>query len=475
MRLSPLLRLFLFFPAGSCFDVARWHDRRFDTMAFDMHKHNESSRTGRDIPQRGKGRKNTAFPGAPPRTARGWLPLDDLPEPNPPPQESRLIAQQDWSGLLPLWTTALRAGGGRFWQVVEQRRRALFKQPVRLHRFAAIYYHKAPSALHDELTWLRELDVRRVVLPFHQAASTVVREKTLAATQNLHVENCLVSAVLRQDASTSAEDWKIFCETILARTSWHLERLQWCGGMEEPVQKKAETVLFSYLFHPFPKMRHDYPGVAFAAPVIGRYDAPDVLRALWRLLPDGYKWDDLCLSASGDNHAQGKNRDAFFLRQLLLAGSAASFLGIANGRVQVCFTPTPLGEASLDHAENRVRRMVLALASGVTEQIMVGVDPSVAPEQRAPVLAGIKDLVAHLDNSRFVRRHHAGDRRQDFVFEFARADHSPLLVGWTNGESHQVFVPFSVHSAQNFTGKTAPLLPYPRLWLTPQLTYFCGV
>jgi hypothetical protein len=443
-------------------------------MAFDMHKQTESNRMEREIPQHRKGQINMASSSVRSRTARGWLPLDDLPEPNPPPQESHLIAQQDWSGLLPLWTTALRAGGGRFWQVVEQRRRNLFKQPVRLHRFAAICYHKPPSALHDELTWLRELGVHRVVLPFHQTASSVVHEKTLAATQNLHTENCLVSAVLRQDASTNAEDWKLFCETVLARTSWHLERVQWCGGMDAPVHKKVENIWFSHLFQPFPKMRHDYPGVAFAAPTIGRYDAPDVLRALWRLLPDGYKWDDLCLSASGDDHAQGKNRDAFFLRQLLLAGSAAFFLGIANGRVQVCFTPVLPGEASPAHAENRVRRVVLALASGVTEQIMIGMDPSTPLDQRAPLMAGIKELVVHLDDSRFIRRHQVGDRRQDFVFEFARADHSPLMIGWTNGESHQVSVPFSVHSASDFMGKIAPLLPYPRLWLTPQLTYFRG-
>lgn len=382
-----------------------------------------------------------------------------------------------WLRPLPLWLAAVQAGGMPLLRAVEKRRCLLFHQPLRLTRFLSIGYVTPPSGLLEELAWLRELDVRQVVVPLDQDATDLQQVKALAAIQNLRSEDVRVAGVLRPKRGAAAEPdtWHQFCHWILSQAGWQLENAQLADGLDSHIREAKDAAAFAKLFTHVPRLRRDYPGVALLAPCLERFDLPLPVRALCRLLPEGYAWDGVCMRAPAWQALESVGRDDLFLQRLVLAGAVAGRPGFAGGKVQVAFPPPPSGcEGAAEErvAGSVVRRAVLAATSGVADRVVVGMDPALPVASRQIISIAVRELVEQLEGARFVRRVRVGDAGRDFVLEFARTGKPPVLVAWTDGEPRPVSVPFRLASAGDYLRRSVPLLPHPRIRLTRNMAYF---
>jgi hypothetical protein len=224
------------------------------------------------------------------------------------------------------------------------------------------------------------------------------------------------------------------------------------------------------------RLRRDYPGVALLAPCLERFDQTLPMRLLARLLPEGDRWDAVCLRAPAWQALESVGRDNAFVLRLALAGVMATRPGVARtGRVQVNFPPSPPGcaaDAQERVAGTMVRRAVLAATSGVSDRVVLGMDPAAAISERQIIAIAVQELMAQLEGARFVARVRTGDDSRDYVLQFARANRPPVLVVWTDGEPHPLDVPFQVGEAHDFLRRSVPMLPHPRIRLTRNLAYF---
>ena len=423
-------------------------------------------------------RSRESVPSRRSRMSGGWVSLSGRLAPGEE-QIDEERARRSWLRPLPLCLAAFRAGRLPLLRAADKCRCRLFQEPARLTHFCAIRYVATPASLLDELAWLRDLGVRQVALPLDQDSPDTQQVKALAAIQNLRAENCRVAAVLRQKRGALAdpEGWRQFCHWILAQAGWQLECAQLGDGLDACVRERKDIAEVAKLFTHLPRLRRDYPGVALLAPGMERFDAALSVKAMQRLLPEGVAWDGVPLRAPAWQALESVGRDNVFLRRLTLAGAVALRLGVAGGRTQLCFPAPPSGcdtAAEERIAGSVVRRSVLALCSGMTERVAIGVDPAVPVAERQVLATAIRELVAQLEGARFEQRAWVGDASRDFVLEFSRAGKPPLLVGWTDGEPRLVSVPFRIGAASDYLCRQVPMLPYPRVRLTRNMAYFAG-
>jgi len=403
----------------------------------------------------------------------GWLSLDEMAV-RRPRSESRHANWRAWRGVTNLWLTALRAGGLGLWREAEFRRRTLFAKPALLSRFVTIGYASVPAALHEELAWLRGIGIRDVVLPIDQGGSEAAREKALTAVRNLRTEDCRIGAVLREKPGAEAhpEAWREFCVSILSQTGWLLERAQIGGLLNERAGDKLLGQEVRHLFAVIPKLRVDYPGVAFLPPDAPLLHRPAVIRALYSLLPAASRWDGLSVRLPAETQDGGR----MFLLHLALIGAVANRSDGFSGNAQVCFASPGLRDGDVPEAimGTIVKRAVLAIASGIVKRTVIEVEPIRDQLHGAVQTTALKELVAHLEGARFMRRLRVGDPGRDFVLEFHRQRSGPLLVAWTEDGARPVRAGFRVSEAHDVLGRTVPLIPFPRLRLTETLSYFIG-
>ena len=388
-------------------------------------------------------------------------------------------SQQAWLRPLPFWLAAFLAGRWPLLRAAENRRRKLFREPVRLTRFLAIHYVAPVKKLPEEIVWLRELGVPQAVLTVNQRASDQQHLRLLSDIQHLRSENCRVAAVLlpKPDAGSQQEleEWPQFCHWLLSQAGWQLDFVQFGASMEALVRQHKEIPALAALFAHVPRLRHDYPGVALLAPWLEGFASSMPLKTLRQLLPEGGVWDGVTLQAPAWQVLESMGRENMFLRQVALSGATALLPEFASRRVQVVFPPLPAGcdAAGMERiAGSVVRRTVLALCSGMADQMMVGMDPDMPVSERQTLATAIRELVEQLDGARFVQRVRTGEEQRDFVLEFERPGKPPLLVGWTDGEPQQVGVPFAVGAASDFLRRSVPLLPRSRVRLTRNMAYF---
>ena len=392
---------------------------------------------------------------------------------------SAVTVRRSWLRPLSLALAAFQAGRWPLLRTANQCRRSLFLEPVRLTHFFAINYATAPSSLQEELTWLRELGVRQVILPLEQDASEAQQVKALGAIQKLSSENCRVAAVLRPKPGVLAEPdtWHQFCHWILSQVGWQLESAQLGEGVDGLVREHKDIAAGAQLFTHVPRLRRDYPGVALRAPGMERFEAVLSVQALLRLLPEGHVWDSLSVRAPAWQVLESVGRDGIFLRRLTLAGAVAMQPGVVSGKVQVCFPAPPAGcdgPAEERMAGSVVRRAVLALCSGVANQVAIGMDPGLQVAERKVLSTAIRELVRLLEGARFERRLWVGDPNRDYVLEFSRSGKSSVLLGWTDGEPQLIAVPLTIGAARDFLCRPVPMIPYPRIRLTRNMAYFEG-
>jgi hypothetical protein len=424
-------------------------------------------------------RSRESVPSRRARMSRDWVSLAGrMGGSDEAPLDDEEEDRRPWLRPLPLWLAALRSGGTRLLLAASRQRRRMFHEAPRLAGFLAVGYQTPPAGLLEELAWLREAGVRRVIVPLDQDASGPELVKALGAIENLRAENCHVGAVLRpgRDAATEPEAWQRFCQSMLAQSGWQLEHAQVGDTLEGMVRGRGRgTAGRAPLVAHLPRLRQEFPGVALLTPAVARLDAARVAHALLQLAPVDSRWDGVNLRAPPWQTLPSVGRDGAFLLQLALAGAVATLVRAGAGRVQVQFPPLPDGcdEAAAERvAGSIVRRTVLALCAGVSEHIVVGIDPQSPPSGRGTLTAALRELQAQLDGARFLRRLRVGDPNRDFVLEFAHGAHASLLVAWTDDESRLVEVPFEVGVAGDFLRRGVPLLPYPRIRLTRNLVYY---
>ncbi len=380
-----------------------------------------------------------------------------------------------WHGISQFWLAALRAGGVNLWREAERQRQRMFSAPRVLSRFVAVGYASSPSSLHEELAWLRSIGVRDVVLPIDQDGSEACREKALTAVRNLRSEDCRIGAVLREKMGAEAhpEAWREFCQGVLVQTGWFLERAQIGSRLDERAGDKLLGRDVRQLFDLIPRLRIEYPGVAFLPPDISSI-RPAAIRALRCLLPPDGRWDGLSVRLPADSSHNASGRA--FLLHVALIGAVAARAEEFGGKLQLCFAAAPLRNGDVQEAimGGIVKRIVLAMAAGVAERVVIEVDPIQNQLRGATLTRVLHELVSHLEGARFIRRRHVGDPGRDFVMEFHRPGTGALLVAWTEDGARPVRAGFHVREARDFLGRTVPLIPFPRLRLTETVSFFSG-
>jgi len=379
---------------------------------------------------------------------------------------------------IPLWISAFRGGRHLLLSRAEHTRLALFTRQAKLNRSVAIGYTSIPSAWHDELVWLRSTGIRDVVLPIEQASSEMRRDKALAAIQNLRAEGFPLSAVLYPNPSidASVEGWRLFCQWTLDQIGWQVERIQLMGNLESRVRDKETGLRLARFFDEIPQWKKNFPQLEFFAPGFRSFDSFLYVNTLRTLLPVGYVWNGVTANMPILKTRHFETEDSF-LRTIILAGAVAALPEAFAGHVQVCLPPLDVrlaGKEIQAQLDLMVRQTVLALASGIASRVVIGVDPE-QPEPIRNVLAvALQGMMRHLEGARFVRRLNVADSASVFLFEFSKLDGSSLFVGWSHNEPRLVSVPVRIEAAWNILGRSAPLLPYPKIRVTQNVVYFEG-
>jgi hypothetical protein len=424
---------------------------------------------------RAAGKEPHAFQTTPPlqgeQAAQEWLPFSG----RGAVSSSGLMAAaqwREWRGVSQLWLAALRAGGVRLWFAAERARRRLFLRPRAFYRFLTIAFSEPPSALHEELAWLRALGLRDVALPIAQAGSEACREQALLAVHNLKAEDCRIGLLLREKPGVSdhPDAWRAFCAATLAQNSWQVEWVQ-LGAKLEELSGGSSGLDTRHLFDCVPRLRADYPGVAFLPPAIATPHRPAVIRAALNLLPNEQRWDGLTLRLDANERLNGRA----FLLQLALAAAIGGRAEIFSGQMQLHFAAPASRGADVDEAAQGLgfKRLILALASGVVDRALCDVTPLRAGQPRGALAsAAWRELVAHFEGARFIRRLKVGNLARDYVLVFQRRDNETLLAAWSEDGARVVRAGLRVRAARDFLGRTIPLLPFPRLRLTETLAYF---
>jgi hypothetical protein len=418
-------------------------------------------------------RSRESMPAPRARATRDWIALADQMGAETTTGLSDHAPQHIWLPALPLCLTAFRAGRLPLLRLANTCRRHLFQHPVRFARFFAIGYLTPPASLQQELTWLRSIGVSQVVLPLDQNASDLQQGRTLAAIHNLHAENCRVAAIISPRFGAPPESWYPFCQGLLSQTGWQLEFLQLGTNLHTLAKEHAAPQALRLLYEGVPRLHRDYPGVALLAPAVNRCEDLPALQTLRHLLPEGATWDGLTLQAAPWQELESVGWENLFLRQLTLANAINPHA--PQARLHLIFPPQPPGcepAATERIAGMVVRRVILAVSSGMANRATFLLDPAMEPAERQACAIAIRTMMSLLEGATFVRRLQTQDDQHTFVLLFERSGHPPLLAGWTDGDPQQVAVPFPIGQAHDFLGRHVPLLPNARVRLTRNLAYY---
>ncbi len=418
-----------------------------------------------------RSRESMAAPRS--RLSRDWITLSDRRGAGAAVDLSGPAPQHSWLPPLPLCLTAFRAGRLPLLRTANSCRCRLFQYPVRFARFFAIGYLTPPASLQQELTWLHSIGVSQVVLPLDQNASDLQQGLTLAAIHNLHAENCRVAAMISPRFGAPPESWNQFCQWLLAQTGWQLEFLQLGANLHTLAKEHADPKALRLLYEGVPRLHRDYPSVALLAPAVNRFEDLSALQTLRQLLPEGATWDGMTLQAAPWQELESVGWEHLFLRQLTLANAINPHA--PQARMHLLFPPQPPGcdaAATERIAGMVVRRVILAISSGMANRATFLLDPAMEVAERQACAVAIRAMLTLLDGATFVRRLQTQDDQHNFVLLFERTGHPPLLAGWTDGEPQQVAVPFPIGQAHDFLGRHVPLLPNARIRLTRSLAYY---
>jgi hypothetical protein len=354
-----------------------------------------------------------------------------------------------------------------------------FGEPRSLEHVLAAGIRARPDTLSGELALLGELGVRDVMVRLCHHDAQESRRHVLAAIQKMAHAGFHVSGALVQDRRAVRDPalWTHFVNQILGHVGWQLQRVEFGHAVNLPAWGVRSEGDYRGLLDTLPELQNAYPGVAFAGPGIDGFDYRFARQAL-AALPAGSRWDAFAARIDGGPAWDGLSDDGLLRR---CAGLVAEIRYKGNCPPHLILSEMSrvgrpvAGEDAEAEAARLVRRILLLTCAGMVDQTVLWWLSDVAGGGSGdPVVQSLVRLRALLGGGRFVRRLRAGDARRIFLLHCETVAAQPVLVGWVDGPPVQVEVPFPVSAAMDIRGRTAPLLPYPRLRLTNTPVYFHG-
>lgn len=355
----------------------------------------------------------------------------------------------------------------------------LFADPMPLDHFLAAGICAQPETLAEEVAFLGKLGLRDVMARLCCHDTPESRRFALSAVQQMAQSGFHVSGALVQDRRSIRDPgiWTHFVNQVLGCVGWQLQRIEFGHAVNLPAWGIRSWEDYRGLLATLPELQNAYPGVAFAGPGLDGFDYRFARQAL-KALPAGCRWDAFAMRVDDDPDWHGLSDDgrlrrcAGLVAEIRHQGNCAPRLILSEMSQANRMAP---GEDRSTMAAQLIRRILALTCAGLVEQtVLWWFSNPPASQADDPVVQALVRLRALLAGGRFVKRLRAGDSRRVFLLHCETASAQPLLVGWVDGPPLQVEVPFRAASAMDIHGRTAPLLPHPRLRLTSTPVYFQG-
>lgn len=353
-----------------------------------------------------------------------------------------------------------------------------FRESISLDHLLSVGLRAQPETLIMEMALLGNLGIRDVMIRFYHHDSPESRRFALTTVQKMTQSGFYVSGVLVQDRRAVRDPalWTHFVNQVLGCVGWQLQRVEFGHALNLPAWGVRSADDYRRLIEPLPELQNAYPGVAFAGPGIDGLNYRFARQAA-KALPAGCRWDAFALRIA-DFPAWSELSDDRLLRRC--AGWLAEIRpqGNSTSRLIVSEMHRPAivtGKDSYLEAARWFRRILMLTCAGLVDQTVLwwltDIKDAAANDPALRALARLRKVLA---GGRFVKRLSVGDSRSVFLLHCENVITQPVLIGWVDGPPLQLEVPFQVSSAMDMHGRTAPLLPYPRLRLTSTPVYFYG-
>ncbi len=358
----------------------------------------------------------------------------------------------------------------------------LFAAPEPLSHRLAVGVRAVSETLVQEIAALGEQDVRDVWVRLCCHDSEARRAYALATIQNLAKAGFSVSVLLVQDrqAVLDPERWMRFVSQALEPVGWQVRRAVYGYAPDESAWGVRSTAEYRRFLHSLAELRSAFPGISFGGPACAAANRLFLGRTAEAVRRAG-GWEYWACRVSGDGLESGLVTDAVWLGQLGRFCRTAHAMAEAPGRpiLVVEAGGGGLASRSMDAEEadaalaRQFRRKVLAIASGLVEQVVLA-QPATAGEasQTLAQQRVLRLFLRRLGGGRFVSRVAVEGGDSVWLLRFEDADGAAVWIGWSDGGPRIVTAVVGAERAYDLLGRNAPLLPAPRVRLTDMPVYF---
>jgi hypothetical protein len=337
-----------------------------------------------------------------------------------------------------------------------------------------------------DLAALGEPGIRDVWVRLCCHGSDEQRAAALTAVQNWVKDGFCVSVLLVQDrrAVRDPERWATFVTHALEPVGWQVRRAVYGFAPDEAAWGFHSAAEYRRFLEPLQKVRDAFPGVVFSGPACAMGNLRFLSRTTHALARVG-GWESCVCRTRAAWLESAAVSDAAWL------GRIARFCRAARGGAKARPRPILIVEAAPDGGTDRtgggessgtdegrlaryMRRAVLAVCSGLIEQVVL-MQPAHSGDrpQQAALQGAWRLFMGRLGaGGRFVRREPIAGGGSAWLLRFEDAAGRPLWLGWNEGGPQIVTAAVAVARACDLLGRTAPLLPAPRLRLTDLPVYF---
>jgi hypothetical protein len=362
----------------------------------------------------------------------------------------------------------------------------LFAGPVPLPHRLAVGVRAVSETQARDLAAPGEAGIRDVWVRLCCHDSDEQRAAALTAVQHLVKDGSCVSVLLVQDrrAVRDPERWVTFVTRALEPVGWQVRRAVYGFAPDEAAWGFRSAAEYRRFLEPLQKVRDAFPGVVFSGPACAEGNHRFLSRTTHALARVG-GWESCVCRTHAAWLESAAVSDAAWL------GRLARFCRAARGGAQAQARPILIVEAAPDGGKDRtggaesseaaegrlarfVRRTVLAVCSGLIEQVVL-MQPALSgdgPQQAARQEAWRLFMGRLGAGGRFVRREPAAGGGSAWLLRFEDAAGRPVWLGWNDGGPQIVTAAVAAARACDLLGRTAPLLPAPRLRLTDRPVYF---
>jgi len=349
------------------------------------------------------------------------------------------------------------------------------------HRLA-VGVRAIPETLTHDVGILGERGVRDVWVRLCCHDTDERRAHALAAIQHLAKAGFGVSVLLVQDRRAVAEPgrWPQFISRALGPVGWQVRRAVYGYAPDEAAWGIRSPAEYRRFLQPLAEMRGAFPGIEFAGPACACANPRFVARNAETVARAG-GWETWACRMTDEGFGDERLADAAWLAHLGRFCDRARACSDSTGR------PVLIVEAAgrtADAAEGkdgaavarRVRRSLLAVCSGLVEQVVLSQPAGADDWLHDPARQSVWSLFMRRlgVSGRFVERMETEGGDDVWLLRFEDGDGVPVWLGWCDEETRIVTAGIAVERAYDLFGRAAPLLPSPRVRLTPMPVYFDG-